>query len=57
MANCSEGSRSKERGTKNKPKFVIELKVNDLSVKGEGVSKQKAEIAAAKNMIKLINLE
>ena len=44
-------------GTKHKPKFIIELKVNDLSVKGEGISKQKAEIAAAKNMIKLINLE
>ena len=46
-----------ELGTKHKPKFIIELKVNDLSVKGEGISKQKAEIAAAKNMIKLINLE
>jgi len=46
-----------ELGTKHKPKFLVELKVNDLSVKGEGVSKQKAEIAAAKNMIKLINLE
>ena len=46
-----------ELGSKHKPKFVIELTVNDLSVKGEGVSKQKAEIAAAKNMIKLINLE
>ena len=44
-------------GTKHKPKFIIELKVNDLSVKGEGISKQKAEIAAAKNMIRLINLE
>ena len=46
-----------ELGTKHNPKFVIELKVNELSVKGEGVSKQKAEIAAAENMIKLIDLE
>ena len=30
------------------------LKINDLYVEGEGVSKQKAEIVAAKKMIKLI---
>jgi ribonuclease-3 len=44
----------KESGTKHKPKFIISLKIDHLSVEGEGVSKQKAEIAAAKKMIKLI---
>ena len=43
-----------ETGTKHKPKFKISLKINDLFVEGEGVSKQKAEIIAAKKMIKLI---
>jgi len=43
-----------ELGTKHKPKFVVELKISDLIVQGEGISKQKAEISAAKNMIKLI---
>ncbi len=43
-----------ELGTKHKPKFVVELNINDLTVEGEGISKQKAEIAAAKKMIKLI---
>jgi len=46
-----------ELGTKHKPKFVVELKINDMTVEGEGISKQKAEIAAAKKMIKLINLK
>ena len=46
-----------ELGTKHKPKFVVKLKINDLSVEGEGISKQKAEIAAAKKMIQLINLK
>ena len=46
-----------ELGTKHKPKFVVELKINDLTVEGEGISKQKAEIAAAKKMIKLIDLK
>ena len=44
----------KESGTKHKPKFTISLKIDHFSVEGEGVSKQKAEIAAAKKMIKLI---
>ena len=44
----------KESGTKHKPKFIISLKIDNFSVEGEGVSKQKAEIAAAKKMIKLI---
>ncbi len=44
----------KESGTKHKPKFIISLKIDHFSVEGEGVSKQKAEIAAAKKMIKLI---
>ena len=43
-----------ESGIKHKPKFKISLKINDLYVEGEGVSKQKAEIVAAKKMIKLI---
>ncbi len=43
-----------ETGTKHKPKFKISLKIDDLYVEGEGVSKQKAEVAAAKKMIKLI---
>ena len=43
-----------ESGTKHKPKFIISLKIDHFSVEGEGVSKQKAEIAAAKKMIKLI---
>jgi dsRNA-specific ribonuclease len=34
---------------------LVELKINDLTVEGEGISKQKAEIAAAKKMIKLID--
>ena len=28
--------------------ICCELKINDLTVEGEGISKQKAEIAAAK---------
>ena len=44
----------KESGTKHKPEFIISLKIDHFSVEGEGVSKQKAEIAAAKKMIKLI---
>ena len=44
-----------ELGTKHKPKFVVELKISDLIVRGEGISKQKAEISAAKKMIKLID--
>ena len=44
----------KESGTKHKPKFIVSLKIDNFSVEGEGVSKQKAEIAAAKKMIKLI---
>ena len=35
----------------------IQISINDLTVEGEGISKQKAEIAAAKKMIKLINLK
>ena len=45
----------KETGTKHKPKFIISLSIDDYYVEGEGVSKQKAEIAAAKKMIKLIS--
>lgn len=44
----------KEAGTKHKPKFKISLEIEKFYVEGEGVSKQKAEIAAAKKMIKLI---
>ena len=44
----------KESGTKHNPKFIISLTIDHFSVEGEGVSKQKAEIAAAKKMIKLI---
>ena len=44
-----------ELGTKHRPKFLVELKIDDLTVEGEGISKQKAEIAAAKKMIKLID--
>ena len=43
-----------ETGTKHKPKFKISLQIDDLYVEGEGISKQKAEVAAAKKMIKLI---
>ena len=43
-----------ESGIKHKPKFKVSLKINDIYVEGEGVSKQKAEIVAAKKMIKLI---
>ena len=43
-----------ESGIKHKPKFKISLKIDDLYVEGEGVSKQKAEMVAAKKMIKLI---
>lgn len=43
-----------ESGTKHKPKFVVSLKIDNFYVEGDGVSKQKAEIAAAKKMIKII---
>ena len=43
-----------EIGTKHKPKFKISLQIDSHYVEGEGISKQKAEIAAAKKMIKLI---
>ena len=43
-----------ETGTKHKPKFKVSLQIDKLYVEGEGVSKQKAEISAAKKMIKLI---
>ena len=45
----------KEAGTKHKPKFIVSLKINDNEVEAEGISKQKAEILAAKKMIKIIN--
>mgnify|MGYP002034462817 CR=1 FL=1 len=45
----------KEAGTKHKPKFLVSLKIKDNEVVAEGVSKQKAEILAAKKMIKIIN--
>ena len=45
----------KEAGTKHKPKFLVSLKIKDYEVVAEGVSKQKAEILAAKKMIKIIN--
>ena len=44
-----------EAGTKHKPKFLVSLKIKDNEVEAEGVSKQKAEILAAKKMIKIIN--
>ena len=44
-----------EAGTKHKPKFIVSLKINDNEVEAEGISKQKAEILAAKKMIKIIN--
>ncbi len=44
-----------ESGTKHKPKFKISLQIDELHVEGEGISKQKAEISAAKKMIKLIS--
>ena len=44
-----------ELGTRHRPKFLVELKIDNLIVEGEGISKQKAEIAAAKKMIKLID--
>ena len=44
-----------ESGTKHKPKFLVSLKIKDNEVEAEGVSKQKAEILAAKKMIKIIN--
>ena len=40
---------------KHKPKFKVLLKINDNEVEAEGISKQKAEILAAKKMIKIIN--
>jgi hypothetical protein len=33
----------------------VSLKINDNEVEAEGISKQKAEILAAKKMIKIIN--
>ena len=46
-----------ESGTKHKPKFVVSLKIDNFYVEGDGVSKQKAEIAAAKKMVKIIFLQ
>jgi ribonuclease-3 len=43
-----------ETGTKHKPLFKISLSLNELTVYASGVSKQKAEVAAAKKMAKLI---
>ena len=43
-----------EMGTKHKPLFKISLSLNELTVYASGVSKQKAEVAAAKKMAKLI---
>tara|TARA_Y100000996_G_scaffold415531_1_gene410872 strand:- start:5102 stop:5749 length:648 start_codon:yes stop_codon:yes gene_type:complete len=43
-----------ETGTKHKPKFKVSLKIDKFYVEGNGISKQKAEVAAAKKMIKLI---
>ena len=43
-----------EMGTKHKPLFKISLSLNELTVYASGVSKQKAEIAAAKKMAKLL---
>ena len=45
-----------ELGTKHKPKFVVELKINDLTVEGE-YFKTKSRNKYAKKMIKLINLK
>ena len=45
----------KEAGTKHKPNFTVSLKIKDNEVEAEGISKQKAEILAAKKMIKIIN--
>ena len=50
-----EYSLIEEAGTKHKPKFIVSLKVDNNEVEAEGVSKQKAEILAAKKMIKIIN--
>ena len=43
-----------ETGTKHKPLFKISLSLNELTVYASGVSKQKAEVAAAKKMAKLL---
>ncbi|MEK9886102.1 MAG: ribonuclease III domain-containing protein [Pelagibacteraceae bacterium] len=43
-----------ETGTKHKPIFKISLSLNELTVYASGVSKQKAEVAAAKKMAKLL---
>ena len=43
-----------ELGTKHKPLFKISLSLNELTVYASGVSKQKAEVAAAKKMAKLL---
>jgi len=43
-----------ESGTKHKPLFKISLSLKELTVYASGVSKQKAEVAAAKKMAKLI---
>ena len=43
-----------EMGTKHKPLFKISLSLNELTVYASGVSKQKAEVAAAKKMAKLL---
>ena len=43
-----------ETGNKHKPLFKISLSLNELTVYASGVSKQKAEVAAAKKMAKLL---
>lgn len=43
-----------EMGTKHKPLFKISLSLNELTVYASGVSKQKAEVVAAKKMAKLL---
>ena len=43
-----------ETGTKHKPIFKISLSLNELTVYASGDSKQKAEVAAAKKMAKLL---
>jgi len=43
-----------ETGTKHKPLFKISLSLNELTVYASGDSKQKAEVAAAKKMAKLL---
>ena len=43
-----------EMGTKHKPLFKISLSLNELTTYASGVSKQKAEVAAAKKMAKLL---